>query len=225
MIPIIGFVGDKKSGKTAVLEAVIAELKKKGRKVGVIKHTTHGFQLDYPHTDSAKLAKAGAKKIVLLGDRRIGLYGAEQGEPEPERVRDLYLSELDVVLVEGFKNAAIPKVLVALNAPAPKWAKEIGGLIAAVSKNKTGLKVRHFQPGRTKELALLVEGYIKSHRKKREVKIYLDGRSLQIKPFIKDFCLNTIVGIIGSLRDSRGAKRIQITIDLPKGVSVSIPGD
>jgi len=224
MIPIIGFVGDKKSGKTAVLETVIAELKKKGGKVGVIKHTTHGFQLDYPRTDSAKLAKAGAKKVVLLGHGRIGLYGQEKREPGPEQVRDLYLSDLDLVLLEGFKNALVPKVLVALNAPAPKWAKETGGLIAAVSSKKTGLKLKHFKPGQTKQLAKLIESYIKTHRAKREVKIYLDGKPLQIKPFIKDFCLNTITGMIGSLHHSAGARRIQISIHLPKGLSVPLPG-
>lgn len=225
MIPIIGFIGEKKSGKTRILQGVIAVLTKKGKKVGVIKHTSHGFQLDYPETDSYKLYRAGAKKVALLGHGEFGFYGTVEGELGLEQVRDLYLPELDVVLVEGFKDAAAPKVLIALSGKAPGWAKDTGGLIGVVSPKSTGLKVKHFKPSQTRELAKLIEGYIKIHRHKREVKIYLDGKELFIKPFIKDFVLNTAVGMVGSLRDASGARRIQISIDLPEGVKVPAPAE
>ena len=225
MIPIIGFVGEKKSGKTLILQKVIALLAKNKFKIGVIKHTGHGFKIDHPDTDSYKLFASGAKKIALLGHGEVGFYGKAAPEPSPEQVRDLYLPEMDAVLVEGFKDAAIPKVLIALSGSVPKWAKDTGGLIAVVSPKKTELKVRHFTPAQAGELSKLVEGYIKAHRHKREVKIYLDGKELFIKPFIKDFVLNTTVGMIGSLRDAAGARRIQISIDLPEGMKVPIPGE
>jgi len=225
MIPVIGFIGEKKSGKTAVLTEVIKVLAKKGRNLGVLKHTGHGFKLDHPGTDSYKLFHAGARKVVLLGHGQIGFYGSEQPEPGPNQVRDLYLSDLDLVLVEGFKDALIPKVLMALKGQAPKWADKIGGLIAVVSPKKTRLKVKHFKPGQARELAKLIDGYIKSLRPRRELNIYLDGKKLSIKPFIKDFFLNSIAGMVGSLRGAQGAKRIQITIQLPKAVSVPIPGE
>lgn len=224
MIPIIGFVGEKKSGKTAVLTEVIKVLAKKGRKLGVLKHTGHGFTLDHSGTDSDKLFRAGAKKVALLGHGQVGFYGAFHPEPEPEQVRDWYLSDLDLVLVEGFKDALIPKVLVAFSGKAPAWADKIGGLIAVVSPKKTDLKVKHFKPGQARQIAALLDRYVKTHRPKREVSLYLDGKKLQLKPFIKDFLLNSVTGMVGSLRDAKGARQIRLTIDLPEGISVPIPG-
>jgi len=225
MIPIIGFVGEKKSGKTAVLQKVIGWLSEKGYKIGVIKHTGHGFRLDYPETDSFKLYEAGAKKIALSGHNQLGMYGDAEPEPGPEQIRDLFLSEMDLILVEGYRSASIPKVLVALSQAIPDWAKELGGLIAIVSKNKPDFEIKHFGPEQIRELAELVEEYIKKHRGKREVKIYLDERELKIKPFVKDFFLNTISGMIGSLKQTHGAKRVQITIHLPDGIVEKIAED
>jgi len=225
MIPIIGFVGEKKSGKTLMLEAVIRVLSKKGRKIGVIKHTRHGFKLDYPETDSSRLMNSGARKVLMLGNGQIGVYGAESPEPSVEQARDLYFPELDLVLVEGYKDAAVPKVLVALSGKVPAWGKNLPGLIAVVAPKKTALKASQFKPSQAAQLAGLVDGYVKLHRGKREVNIYLDGEKLQIKPFIKDFFLNSINGMIGSLSGAKGAKRIQISIEIPEGVSVPIPGE
>jgi molybdopterin-guanine dinucleotide biosynthesis protein B len=218
-------VGEKKSGKTMILEKVVAELAKKKIRVGVIKHTGHGFTLDYAKTDSAKLKAAGAAKVAMLGHGEVAVYGSATPESGPDQLRDIYLSDLDVVLVEGFKQAHMPKVLIAVTKPIPSWAKEIGGVVAVVSKQKPGFDAKHFKPPATREIVNLIQWYIKTHRKKREVNIYLDGKKLQIKPFIKDFFLNTIVGMVGSLNDAKGAKQISISIDFPDGVSVPLPGE
>jgi len=218
MIPIIGFVGEKKSGKTSVLQKVINHLSEKGYKIGVIKHTAHGFRLDYPETDSFKLYEAGARKIAVSGHSQLGIYGEAEPELGAEQIRDLFLSEMDLILVEGYRNASIPKVLVALSQEIPEWAKGLGGLIAIISKDKPDFEIKHFLPEQVQELAKLVEEYIKRHRGKREVKIYLDGRELKIKSFIKDFFLNTLSGMIGSLKQTQGAKRVQITIYIPDGI-------
>lgn len=225
MIPIIGFVGDKKSGKTMVLEKVVAELAKKKIRVGVIKHTGHGFTLNYAKTDSAKLKAAGAYKVAMLGHGELAVYGSATPEPGPDQLRDLYLPDLDVVLVEGFKHASMPKILVAVAKPAPSWAKEVGGIVAVVSKQKPAFAAKHFKPPATREIVKMIQWYIKTHSHKREVNIYLDGKKLQIKPFIKNFFLNTIVGMVGSLNDAQGAKQISISIHFPKGVSVPLPGE
>jgi hypothetical protein len=158
----------------------------------------------------------------MLGHDEIAVYGAAKPEPGPEQVRDMYLADLDVVLVEGFKDAQIPKILIAATKPIPPWGRETSGVIAVVSKDKPDFDVKHIKPGSTKEIVKLIEWYIKTHRSKREVNVYLDGKKLQIKPFIKDFLLNSIVGMVGSLNDAQGAKRISISIE---GVSVPLPGE
>jgi len=227
MIPMIAFVGEKKNGKTFILEKVIRILNERGRKIGVLKHTGHGFKLDYPETDTYQFSQAGAKMVAMVGQGKIGMYGEAgfEPDPEPEAVRDLFFPAFDLILVEGYKSSHLPKIVVALKGDLPDWAQDLPGLIAVVSQQKPDLEVKHFTPDRIQEIADLVESYLQAHRKKREVKIYLDGKNLQIKPFIKDFFLNTIVAMLSSLKDSAGAKRIQITIDLPEGVTVPMASE
>ncbi len=220
MIPIIAFVGEKKSGKTMMLEKVIGVLAGRGIKVGVVKHTGHGFRFDYPETDTHRLYAAGANMVAISGTGELGLYGKAGSEADPEAVRDLFFPPFDLVLAEGFKRSNLPKIVVAGSGKLPDWARDLAGLIAVVSPKRPGFKIRHFRPGQIAGLADLLEGYIQAHRKKREVQIYLDGKRLQLKPFIKDFFLNSITAMVGSLRDAGGAKRIQISIDLPEGVTV-----
>ena len=109
-VPTISFVGKKKSGKTSVLLNVIAELTRRGVRVGVLKHDTHGFDIDVPGTDSYRLREAGA---VVTGISSPDMY---VWVSLPERERDLAelaadLPEpVDVFITEGFKNQSAPKI-------------------------------------------------------------------------------------------------------------------
>lgn len=217
MIPMIAFVGDKKSGKTLILEQVVKTLTKRQKKIALLKHTAHSFKLDYPETDTARIFQAGAQLVAIAGKQELGLYGQMGFELDPEAVRDLFFPAVEAVLVEGYRNSLLPKIVVSLRHEVPAWARELGGLLAVVSENKPSFPVKHFKPTQINRLADLIEAFIKAHRGKREVKIYLDGKPLQIKPFIKDFFLNTITAMVGSLKGTEGARRIQLTIDLPAG--------
>jgi len=225
MIPVIAFVGEKGSGKTTILEQVIDSLVERGRKVGVIKHTTHQFRLDYAQTDSARLYQAGAKMVAIAGEKGLGFYGKLEEPLSPEAMRDLFFPKIDLILTEGFKSSTLPKVLVMVSGKTPQWAGELKGLIAVVSSETTDLKAKHFLPDQLEPLVDLLEDYINRLSRKREVNIYLDGRKLQLKPFVKDLFLNTITALVGSLKETSDARRIQITIDLPEGIKVIAPGD
>ncbi len=65
MIPIVSFVGKANSGKTTLLEKVVRELKLKGYRVAVIKHSPHGFEMDHPGKDSWRLTQAGSDIVAL----------------------------------------------------------------------------------------------------------------------------------------------------------------
>ncbi len=225
MIPVIAFVGEKGSGKTTILEQVIDSLVERGRKVGVIKHTTHQFRLDYAQTDTARLYQAGAKMVAIAGEKGLGFYGKLEEPLSPEAMRDLFFPKIDLILTEGFKSSTLPKVLVTVSGKIPQWAGELKGLIAVVSSETTDLKAKHFLPDQLEPLVDLLEDYINRLSRKREVNIYLDGRKLQLKPFVKDLFLNTITALVGSLKETSDARRIQITIDLPEGIKVIAPGD
>ncbi|MHB9150396.1 MAG: molybdopterin-guanine dinucleotide biosynthesis protein B [Thermoleophilia bacterium] len=109
-VPTVSFVGKKKSGKTTVLEGVIAELARRGRRVAVFKHDLHGFDVDIPGTDSYRLREAGAMVAGISSPEMYVLVHKPRTEPGLEGLIARIGESVDVVITEGFKREAAPKV-------------------------------------------------------------------------------------------------------------------
>jgi molybdopterin-guanine dinucleotide biosynthesis protein B len=108
-VPIVSFVGKSEVGKTTVLEKIIREFKRRGYRVGTIKHDTHGFEVDRPGKDSWRHAQAGSDTVVLSGPRKLAVIRRLEAElPLDEIAR--YLDDVDIVLTEGYKRGDKPKV-------------------------------------------------------------------------------------------------------------------
>jgi molybdopterin-guanine dinucleotide biosynthesis protein B len=109
-VPTVSFVGKKRSGKTTVLEGVIAELVQRGRRVAAIKHDTHGFSVDAPGTGSHRMRAAGATVTVISSSEDVAVMSHVDEEPAlldlVARIRD----RVDMVLTEGFVRQPAPKV-------------------------------------------------------------------------------------------------------------------
>ena len=105
---IIAVVGKSDSGKTTLLEKLIPEMKKRGHRIGVVKHAHHGFEMDKKGKDSWRHRKAGADASLLVSPGRIGLIKNQ----EPGSVQELktYLSDMDLIITEGFKRENLPKI-------------------------------------------------------------------------------------------------------------------
>jgi len=109
LIPIISFIGRSGVGKTTYLEKMIAELKRRGYRVGVIKHDIHGFEMDTPGKDTWRHAQAGADVVCISSADKFALIKKMQ--------RDMPLAEIagrmddvDIILVEGYKNHSAHRV-------------------------------------------------------------------------------------------------------------------
>ncbi len=114
-----GFAGFSGSGKTTLIEKLIPRFAKHGLKVSLIKHAHHTFDVDQPGKDSYRHRHAGAIEILVTSSRRWVLMHELRGESEPSFDEQLkHLSPCDLLLVEGFKYAPIPKLEV--------WREETG---------------------------------------------------------------------------------------------------
>jgi molybdopterin-guanine dinucleotide biosynthesis protein B len=108
---VFGLAGYSGSGKTTLLEELIPRLNAAGLKVSLIKHAHHRFDIDQPGKDSYRLREAGCSEVLLVSDHRWVLMHELRGEPEPSLEEQIArFSECDLVLVEGFKHTAIPKL-------------------------------------------------------------------------------------------------------------------
>ncbi len=111
--PAVCIVGKKNSGKTTLVVALAARLKRDGFRVATIKHGHHAFESDEPGRDSWRHFNEGeAEASIMCGTGKVALTLRIDGEPDPEElIRSFYAGRgYDVVLVEGFKHGPLPKI-------------------------------------------------------------------------------------------------------------------
>ena len=108
---VIGIAGYSGSGKTTLIEKLIPRFAQRGLKVALIKHAHHTFDVDQPGKDSYRHRQAGASEILVTSSRRWVLMHELRGAAEPSFEEQMKrLSPCDLLLVEGFKHAPIPKL-------------------------------------------------------------------------------------------------------------------
>ena len=109
-VPAVSFVAKSGTGKTTLLEKVIAELKERGWRVGVIKHDAHRFDIDHPGKDSHRLTAAGADTMLISSPEKLALVRKHVASPPIGELLATYFSDVDIVLTEGFKQSDLPKI-------------------------------------------------------------------------------------------------------------------
>lgn len=115
--PVIGIAGWKKSGKTTLAERLIAEFARRGLRVATVKHAHHDLQIDDAATDTARHRRAGAVQVAVVSAKRWALITELDGVPEPDLSQVIRrLEPCDLVIVEGYKSAPIPKIEARRNA-------------------------------------------------------------------------------------------------------------
>jgi len=108
---VFGIAGWKNTGKTTLTERLVAEFCARGLSVSTVKHAHHDAEIDHPGRDSHRHRIAGARQVLMSSPRRWALMTELRGAPEPGLEALLArLDPCDLVLVEGFKRAAHPKV-------------------------------------------------------------------------------------------------------------------
>ncbi|HQS37050.1 MAG: molybdopterin-guanine dinucleotide biosynthesis protein B [Methylotenera sp. 24-45-7] len=117
-LPILGICATgSNSGKTTLISKLIPELAKHKIRVSVIKHAHHKFDIDHPGKDSYEIREAGAVQTLIASGKRWALMTEMQRTPNPpdeanlqELIANLNPDYADLILVEGFKHADIPKI-------------------------------------------------------------------------------------------------------------------
>jgi molybdopterin-guanine dinucleotide biosynthesis protein MobB len=106
-----GIVGWKNSGKTGLMERLVADISGRGIRVSTIKHAHHSFDVDQPGKDSYRHRAAGAQQVLLASANRWALMSELRGADEPALETLLaQLAPVDLVLIEGYKRDRHPKI-------------------------------------------------------------------------------------------------------------------
>lgn len=116
MAAIAGF---SNSGKTTILEKLIREMAHRGLCVGTIKHDVHGFEMDRPGKDTWRHKQSGASTTIISSPRQIGMVKDVDHDNDPFELAAL-MPDVDLILLEGYKSADIPKVEIVRSAVSRK---------------------------------------------------------------------------------------------------------
>ncbi|WP_394250983.1 bifunctional molybdopterin-guanine dinucleotide biosynthesis adaptor protein MobB/molybdopterin molybdotransferase MoeA [Vibrio profundi] len=134
-LPLLGFAAYSGTGKTTLLEALLPLLTESGLRIGVLKHAHHDFDVDKPGKDSHRLRKAGASQMLISSRNRHALMTET---PEAEAEFEYLLSrfdanKLDLILVEGCKNIAFPKIELHRDEVGKPWLYQNDSNIIAIA--------------------------------------------------------------------------------------------
>jgi len=167
-VPLLAIVGWSGTGKTTLLQQVIPILSSKRIRAGLIKHTHHQVEVDTPGKDSYLLRKAGASQVMVASSERWALMCET---PEKQSIDLPYLlsrmdhSTLEIVLVEGFKEEPVPKIVL--------WRAGIKGgidelldeqVIAVASDQKLALNVPFLDINRPDSIADFIADWLRKHK-------------------------------------------------------------
>lgn len=156
---VIAFIArGTNSGKTYLMERLITELKRRGRKVTAVKHAMHGHAVDPEGKDTSKFARRGADRVILFSPDGLLMY--EASHPEPDYLYAMAAKGMDIVLVEGFKSGPFRKIEVfnEENYDTPLCVEEPGqGFLAIVSRANVDTDIPQFRFEDIENIAAFIE--------------------------------------------------------------------
>ncbi|WP_088808664.1 MULTISPECIES: molybdopterin-guanine dinucleotide biosynthesis protein B [Listeria] len=131
MAIVLQVVGFKNSGKTTLIRDFIGMLKQQSYTVHAIKHDAHDFEMDHIGTDTYFFAEEGADAVMITSSEKYAIVSQENVTLHDAIAK---LGAADITLVEGYKNAPFPKIVLLRSADEMMWFKqEVGQIIAFVS--------------------------------------------------------------------------------------------
>lgn len=155
--PVLSVIGRSGVGKTTILEKLIAELKRRGYRVGTIKHHAHpGFEIDYPGKDTWRHAQAGSDHVVIAAPDRMASIRNLSREPAIEEIT-AGMVDVDIILTDGYRQANLPKIEVVRAARSQQPLCDPKDLFAVIADCDLNLALPCFSLEDTSRLVDLIE--------------------------------------------------------------------
>ena len=208
MPPIISIIGKSKSGKTALIEKLVGELKSRGYRVATIKHAPQGMTLDEPDKDSWRHIQAGSEATAIASPGRVVLIKPIAQELTLDQIARFFGEDYDIILAEGFKHSDAPKIEVHRKEVGPPFSR-IKKLIAIVTDEPLETKTRQFSLQDIKGIAdLLEEGFIKPQRER--ISLYINNIPVVLTTFPKQVITNVILAIASCLKGVSEVRSLEL---------------
>ncbi|MCL7489788.1 MAG: molybdopterin-guanine dinucleotide biosynthesis protein B [Desulfobulbaceae bacterium] len=215
MIPIVSFIGRQDSGKTTIARQVVAILKEKGFRVGVIKSTHHtSINFDREGSDTHAYSKAGADIVALHApDQMVTI-----SHPPEMKLTDIvhrFFHDIDIIIGEGFKNERHISKIEVSREDGELLKDQVNGVVAVVTeRNLPGETL--FRPDQAVDIAqFIIERYIQD-KDQPDVKavLFVNGKKIPMKGFVQEALAGSVQGFISSLKKTENPQTIELRISL-----------
>lgn len=208
MPPIVSIVGKSESGKTTLLEKLIAELTSRGYRVATVKHAPNESSFDEPGKDSWRHVQAGSQAAVVSSSDKLVLIKPLEKEAGFEQLAHLLGEDYDIILAEGFKTSDTPKIEVHRKQAGPLLPKA-RKLIAIATDEPLDTKTRQFSLDDAKGLAdLLEKGFIQPN--KERLSLYVNHAPIILTTFPRQVIANILLAVASSLKGVKKIKSMDI---------------
>ncbi len=227
MQPIIAIVGRSGVGKTTLIEELISEFLKKGHRVAAIKHGSHDFEIDHEGKDTWRYAKAGACDVIISSAHKMALIKHFDEEISLNRLCDLYLDDVDIIIVEGYKKEKIPKIEVFRKARQEQLlCGKKDHLVAVASDTQHDIDLPVFDVNDAGLICeFIIEKVVQKKRRPSRVALRINDRKIPLNHFVKEMFKQVFMGMISTLRLKRidTPKKIELIVDLEETTKIDDP--
>lgn len=212
MLPIISFVGKSNSGKTTLLESVIANLKGRGYRVGVIKHSTEDVEFDTVNKDSWKFTQAGSAVSAIVSSNRLAVFKKLEHDPEPAELARFACPDCDLVLTEGFKQSHNYKIEVHRREQGGGLLSPAEQLLAVVTDEALNTDVPQFTRDETGKIADLIEQRVLAQPPEDDLDLVVNDIPVSLKTPEQNLLARSLVALVSGVRGFKELTSLRITL-------------
>jgi molybdopterin-guanine dinucleotide biosynthesis protein MobB len=210
MLPVVSIVGQGKSGKTTLIEKLIPEFKSRGYRVATVKHTHQDLELDTPGKDSWRYAQAGSDAVFLSTPKNFALIEHVEQDASIKDIVHLISADCDILLVEGFHDAHVPKIEVHRRETGKELRCKPEELRAVVTDKKLSIDLPQFKLNDASGIADFIETKIVGKRND-ETTLFVNGEPVTLNRFAQDIVGGSVLGMVSTLKGVGDIKSIEVT--------------
>jgi molybdopterin-guanine dinucleotide biosynthesis protein B len=196
MHTIISIVGKSDSGKTTLLEGLIAELNRRGRRVAIVKHSHHADDLDTAKKDTWRFTKAGSVLSAINSLDHLAVYRRVDHYFEPQEISSTILWDFDLILTEGFKGSDYPKIEVHRAKQGHDLVSDPARLLALVTDEPLEVDVPQFKHEDVAGIADFVEKVMDKEPRANDIEVLVNGDNIPLNAAQEDLLARTLAAMI-----------------------------
>jgi molybdopterin-guanine dinucleotide biosynthesis protein B len=209
---IISIVGKSHAGKTTLLESLIGEMKRRGYKVAIVKHSHHADDLDKADKDTWRFTKAGSELSAINSLDHLAIYKHIDHYFDPQEISDFILWDYDLILTEGFKGSDYPKIEVHRAEQGKDLMTDPAQLLAVVTDEPLDVKVPQYSRDDIHGIADLIEKEILNRRKESDIDLLVDGVSVPLSASQRDLLARTMSAMIPARSGNGQVKTVHLAL-------------